>query len=355
MVNKAKALHSNQTPEEMIGKTDYDFLPEEEAKKSFDDENQILQTGQPIINKVEKITHTDGTERWVSVTKVPRFSPEGDIIGTVGISRDITEQEQAKKELLVSKERYQYIFENSSFAIVLTDENHLIVQWNKLAKQLLNMDDSDLHLKPIKTLYPPEEWKKIQTRYDKEVTGKNRLETKILRKDNERIDVDLSVNLIKDSSGYILGSTEIIHDISARKQTEQALDQHHELIQTLMDNIPDSIYFKDNENKFILVNKAKADHWDLKPEDMIGKTDYDFLDKETAEQAFKDDNQILQTGKPILDKIEKITGSDGLTRWFSVTKVPRYNKKGDIIGTMGISRNVTEWKKHEQMKKENLK
>jgi PAS domain S-box-containing protein len=77
---------------------------------------------------------------------------------------------------------------------------------------------------------------------------------------------------------------------------------------------------------------------------MIGKTDYDFLPKDEAKKAFDDDNLILKTGKS-LDKIEKITGSDGLERWFSVVKVPRHDKQGNIIGTMGISRNVTEWKK----------
>ena len=82
---------------------------------------------------------------------------------------------------------------------------------------------------------------------------------------------------------------------------------------------------------------------------MIGRTDFDFLPHEQAQKSFDDDNRIL-LGEQVIDKIEKITGSDGLERWFSVIKVPRYDKEGHIIGTMGISRNVTEWKKLQDMK-----
>jgi PAS domain S-box-containing protein len=114
-----------------------------------------------------------------------------------------------------------------------------------------------------------------------------------------------------------------------------------------MDNIPDSVYFKDTQNRFILVNKAKAAHWNIQPETMIGKSDFDFLPQEQAQKTFDDDNKILQTGTPIINNIERITGPDGVEQWYSVTKVPRYDTKGKIIGTMGISRNVTEWKKLE--------
>ena len=105
-----------------------------------------------------------------------------------------------------------------------------------------------------------------------------------------------------------------------------------------------------------LVNfiNAKAEHWNVTPKDMVGKTDFDFLPKEQAEHAFNDDKHILETGKSIIDKMEKITGSDGLDRWFSVTKVPRYNAQGKIVGTIGISRNVTEWKKLEAINKEHI-
>jgi PAS domain S-box-containing protein len=116
-----------------------------------------------------------------------------------------------------------------------------------------------------------------------------------------------------------------------------------------MDNIPDSVYFKDIQNRFVLVNKAKAKHLNVQPGAMIGKTDFDFLPVDQAQKAFDDDNMILQTGKSIFNCIEKITNTDGAEQWYSVTKVPRYDLWGRIIGTLGISRNVTEWKKLQEI------
>jgi len=98
-VNKAKAVHSNVKPEEMIGKTDFDFLPEEEARRAFEDDEELLKARKFVINKVEELTGVDGSERWVSVTKVPRFDDEGNIIGTVGISHDITEWKRLEEML----------------------------------------------------------------------------------------------------------------------------------------------------------------------------------------------------------------------------------------------------------------
>ena len=227
LVNKAKAAHSNVAPEQMIGKTDFDFYPHDQAQRIVDDENAIMRSGQAIINKMERLGHDDGLERWMSVTKIPRYNEDGDIIGTMGISRDVTE------------------------------------------------------------------W----------------------------------------------------------KHTEQELAQNLELLQTLMDNIPDSVCFKDTKNRFVLVNKAKAAHWNVRSEAMVGKTDFDFLPAEQAQKTFDDDSKILQTGCAIINSIEKITGSDGKEQWISVTKVPRYDSSGAIIGTMGISRNVTEWKKLEDISK----
>jgi len=345
LVNKAKAMHSNVTPAEMIGKTDYDFLPKEQAEKLFAEEEAILRSGQPIINKVEHIVYPDGSEKWVSVTKIPRFNSDGEIIGTMGISRDITLYEQMKIDLQKSEARYKAVFENSSLAIVITDEQDRIISWNNLFEVLCQGGYADIYLKPVDSIYAPYEWDKIRSLLGSEAEGVQCYETKIQRRDKRIVDVVISIKKLSTPNDGYIGSVIIINDISKSKFLEEESKKTHELLKTLMDNIPDSIYFKDEQNKFILVNKAKAEHWHTTPEQMIGKTDYDFLPKEEAEQAYNDDNHVLKTGEPIIDKIEKITGPDGAERWVSVTKIPRYNKEGKIIGTMGISRDVTKWVK----------
>ena len=173
-----------------------------------------MQFGQSIINKLEKLTRYDGSESWILVTKVPRYNDEGIVIGTMGISRDITQQKKAEMDLMKLEEHYKAVFENSSFAIILTDENGHIISWNKLTTELLNMGQNDLNMKHIKMVYLSNEWDKIQKEFIQDGNVKQGIETKINKKDSEPIDIKLTINILKDKDGQIIGFTHIINDIS---------------------------------------------------------------------------------------------------------------------------------------------
>jgi len=134
-----------------------------------------------------------------------------------------------------------------------------------------------------------------------------------------------------------------------QKQTKEVSVKECNLLQTLMDSIPDCIYFKDDKNRFVRVNKARAKLSKTTPENMIGKTDFDFFSEEEAKKAFEDDRQIMQFGKPIIGKLERITDAEGKEHWFSVIKVPWCDEQGKVIGVVGISRDITEQKKIEKL------
>jgi PAS domain S-box-containing protein len=133
----------------------------------------------------------------------------------------------------------------------------------------------------------------------------------------------------------------IIEDISSHKEMEEKLAMEKDFLQSLLDNIPDAIYFKDKKNRIIKVNKFYAQGVGLKPEEIIGKTDFDFFPYEQAKRMFEDDNYILRTGKPIVGKIERTLLPNGTWNQVITTKIPMYDRKGEIIGTMGITRDMT--------------
>ncbi len=137
-------------------------------------------------------------------------------------------------------------------------------------------------------------------------------------------------------------------EIAERKKTEGKLAREHKLIQTLMDHAPDSIYFKDEKSRFVKVSKSKAKHRATTPENMIGKTDFDFLPIDQGRKAFSDDMKVMKSGKPIKDRVEKITRKNGTEVWVSATKIPWFDEKDKIVGTIGISRNITERMKAEE-------
>ena len=133
-----------------------------------------------------------------------------------------------------------------------------------------------------------------------------------------------------------------------KKKSTAANNAKNELLWNLMDSIPDSIYFKDKNNRFIMVSKTKAEHVDSTPDEIIGMTDFDFYPKEQAEKMAADDKRVMETGESIVDRVERLTRPSGEKRWVSVIKAPLRDEKGVVIGTMGISRDITELKRAEE-------
>ena len=156
----------------------------------------------------------------------------------------------------------------------------------------------------------------------------------------------MSASLIDiDGVTHILNITK---DISIRKRIEEALSREQFLVNALMNNLTDHVYFKDRESRFIRINRSHALSFGLKdPEEATGKTDFDFFSEEHAQQAFDDELEIMRTGEPI-SKEEKLTWHDRPTKWSSTIKLPLRGDDGKIIGTFGISRDITEQKKSEE-------
>lgn len=224
-VSKAQADAAHVAPEQMVGKTDFDFVSEEIAQRIVDEENAIMRSGQAIIDRLEKKIDDDGSEQWLSVTKIPRYNEEGVIIGTLGISRDVT-------------------------------------LW---------------------------------------------------------------------------------------KHMEDEVGRAHAMLQTLLDAVPDPVSFKDTQNRFVLVNRVLARHFNVSPDAMIGKTDFDYMPKDQAQKAFEQDTQVLQTGESIINSIESVSDAHGGEQWIAVTKVPRFDREGSIIGTLCLSRDVSESKRLQEI------
>jgi two-component system, sensor histidine kinase and response regulator len=171
-------------------------------------------------------------------------------------------------------------------------------------------------------------------------------ETIFLKKDGSTVNGLTSASLINlDGVTHILS---VIKDITGRKRIEAELAREQFLINALMDNLPDHIYFKDRESRFIRINKAQANFLGLNdPDQAVGKTDFDFFTGEHANQAYQDEQNIIRTGQ-LLSTEEKETWEDRPATWVSTVKMPLYDNNGNIVGTFGISRDVTGRKKAEE-------
>ncbi|MDH7507469.1 MAG: PAS domain S-box protein, partial [Candidatus Thermoplasmatota archaeon] len=268
---------------------------------------------------------------------------------------DITERKLAEEKLRASEEKYQGLFESTTDGMFVLDARGEILDINSKATELFGLKKHEIIGKNILNIgiLTPKALSIVVKQFQELLYNKRSTssETEIILKDKKNLSVELTSFFLIKKDNEIDNFVLVIRDISDRKQAEIKLAKEHELLQTLMDNIPDSIYFKDEKNRFIMVNKAKASHSNVTPQEMIGKTDFDFLPYDEAQKAFEDDEEIIKTGKFLINKIEKITNKDGTQRWLSVTKIPRFDSEGNIIGTMGISRDITELKRLEEFYK----
>ncbi len=157
---------------------------------------------------------------------------------------------------------------------------------------------------------------------------------------------DAYVHVVKtpiyDRDGQIVGIQGIFWDVTEQRKTEKDLAFERDLLRSLLDSIPDHVYFKDQSSRFIICSKELTDRLGLaSPEDAIGKTDFDFFSQKHAQPAFEDEQQIIATGNPVIGKVEREILKDGKENWILTSKMPFRSASGAIIGTFGVSKDVT--------------
>ena len=221
---QARALAA-ASPEECVGKTDFDFFSAQHASAALADEQEIIRTDQPIITKIERLTMRDGAHAWVSTTKMPWHDHAGHLIGTFGLTRDIT----------------------------------------------------------------------------------------------------------------------------AAKEAGEKFEAERKLLRTIIDLLPSRIYVKDVAARYVLNNRAHLEMLGVaRQEDAAGHTLLDFFPGARGEQALADDNLVLGTGESIASQEKSNFGTEGLLRWALTTKVPLRDARGEIVGLVGISHDITRRKLMEQ-------
>lgn len=138
----------------------------------------------------------------------------------------------------------------------------------------------------------------------------------------------------------------------AEKSTDRicpCLLSETELLRVIMENSQDSFYFKDKDSRFILSSSAHTTRFgSFAKEDVIGKTDFDFYPEDFAQNALRDEQEIMRTGRPIIGRIERWNKENGEVIWFSASKYPLYDDTGELIGTWGTTRDITDLKNTEK-------
>lgn len=248
---------------------------------------------------------------------------------------------------------FDTIFENAAIGIAILDPIGKFVKVNPPIIKTLGYTEEEILKMEIEDLSHPHDIEEGNKLLNELISGKRnyyQIDKRYLAKDGKVIHAHCTATRVNNNKSKNI--IVLIENVTEQKKITSKLTSEQTLLLALLENIPDSIYFKDIESRFIKVNEAKAKKHNLKPEQFIGKTDFDIFDHAHASRSFNDEQLIIKTGKPIIGKEEREDWPDGKTLWISATKMPLYDSKGKIIGTFGISRDITQLKMSQDLVKE---
>jgi PAS domain S-box-containing protein len=264
----------------------------------------------------------------------------------VGVGVDITERKRAEEML----QDYERVVEGSDEMIAVVDRTYRYLLANRAFLDRHGLKQGDVLGHSIPEVSGQEVFEGLVKKWLDECFQGNVVRYELKHKYHKLGERDIFVSYfpIEGPHGVDRAAC-VLQDITERKQAEQALIEERHLLHTLMENLPDVIYFKDRESRFTRVNKALAKAFGVSgPSQVVGRTDFDFFTAEHAQEAHNDEQEIINTGQPVVGKEEKETWPDGHVTWASTTKMPLRDAKGNIIGTFGVSRDITERKRAEE-------
>jgi len=266
------------------------------------------------------------------------------IINIMVIARDISERKVSEEVLKESEEKYKAIFEGSTDGILVADiktkkfmfANPEICKITGYSlKELLKLSVNDIH--------PKKDLPYVIDQFTKQIRGEIILarDIPVLRKNKKIIYCDVNSRSIEfGGKRYLAG---FFRDITENKKAENALKKNENKYRTLIENLPQKIFLKDKNSVYISCNENYAKDLKIKPEEIVGRTDFEFYPRKLAEKYRADDKKFLKSYKA--EDIEEKYILNGKEFWVHTIKTPVKDEKGNVIGILGIFWDITEQKK----------
>lgn len=266
------------------------------------------------------------------------------------VDRDVAPEELSREDLLHLAKSHEALLDNLPLNYVRKDMKGRIEACNQRYCRLMNREMSDLLGLTDYDLFPPElairycadDQQVIQTRTPLHQVEQHRTAT------GEELYVEVFKCPVFGPERRVVGIQVLFWDVTARHNAELALERERYLLHTLLNNVPDSIYFKDRDSRFLRVSAGLVEKFGLtRPEEVIGKSDADFFNAEHANHTRAVEVKIMTTARPVVDLIEHEIWADRHDTWCSTTKLPLRDNAGAIVGTFGITRDITQLKRIE--------
>jgi PAS domain S-box-containing protein len=341
-VSKALAKRLNlSNPDQAVGKTDFDFFTPEHSMPAFADEQEIIRTGRPIVSKEEHETWRDGRQQWVRTTKLPLYDASGSLIGTYGLSSDITEAKRLEQELRGSEQRFRCLVENTADAFFVLDPDGRIVDVDQRACETLGYTRPEMLAKTLADIDAGEKLAlPAVVPLGKSITR----ETSYRHKDGTLFPVEVRIAQMGEGLPLKLA---LVRNCAQRKQAEEALARTEAFYHSLVENLPQNLVRKDREGRITFANRRACALSGMDLDQLIGKTDHELYPADLADKYRQDDRRVAETGQP-LELVEEHLAPQRDRLYMQVIKTPIADAQGQVIGTQVMFWDVTQQRRSEQ-------
>lgn len=244
--------------------------------------------------------------------------------------------------------KFQALIENMGEGVIICDADEKFTFTNKAAEKLLGTTKKELLGNSLRSFFSEDNFAFIVAQTKERLMGKpGYYETEMLMKDGSVKTVFISATP-QFEEGVFTGTLAILKDITDLKAAQDAITFERNLLRGLIDNLPDAVYVKDRQYRKVIANPVDIKYMGAtSEEEVIGKRDEEVYSPESASDGYKDDTYVFETGKAILNKEDFFTDHNGSDHWLLNSKVPIRDAHNEIIGLVGIGRDITERKKEE--------
>lgn len=356
----------NAKQDDIVGRTDYDFVDKDTAEFFREHDLMAMQKGTSSVNEEWLTFASDGHRELSETTKTPMVDAQGRLIGVLGIAHDITARKRMEDELRENDERFRTLFELSADAAVIVDGDRF-VECNQAAVVLFGFaskeDFLDIHPSEVSPQRQPD-GEDSYTKAERMLEivrdrGVNRFEWLHMRGDGSEFYAEVALSAFSLRGKQVVYS--IVRDISDRKRAETELASYRENLEELVDrrtvelresqrqlsmiieNIPAVFVVKDFDGRYQLVNRRLEEAVGMAREEIIGHTDREVLSGALAEAIMGKDQQVMETGGSV-EFEHRAQHPDGSIRTYLTTKVPMPDEHGRHCALISISTDITQVK-----------
>ncbi|WP_298039347.1 PAS domain S-box protein [uncultured Desulfuromonas sp.] len=322
----------------------------EETRRLYD---EIRADRRRVVDYEKRYLCKDGSVTWGRATVAGVFGTDGALSYFAANVQDITERKETEEALRLSEERFRTVFNNAAAGMVTLSTEGRFLEANEAFCRFIGYSREDLLSLRVPDITHPDDQEKTAENYRVLGSGQSRAidyQKSFLRRDGSTVWGHVSVAAVPGADGLPLYYVGLVQDITESKRVQDQIRESKQMLQLVLDYIPQRVFWKDRDSVYLGGNRNFARAAGVEaPQDLVGKTDYDLPWKREEADFFREcDRRVMESDAPELHIIEPQLQASGKQAWLDTSKVPLHDGEGRVVGVLGTFEDFTERKRAEE-------